>query len=104
MCGFDMALYSHSFRSLLHCLYTRSLLTHGCVYVAEIAASELFGSHQGQSQEGEVGVEQGSAPPTPPDLGPKGPGILKVTQHGSTTVTWLDGPLWIVGVDAQVRG
>lgn len=66
----------------------------GEVVIGELAAAELFGPDPGL-------CEGCSAPPPAPDFGPSPPGITRVTQFGETTATWLDGPLWIVGVNAQ---
>lgn len=66
----------------------------GEVVIGELATAQLFGPEPGL-------CEGCNAPPPPPDFGSHAPGISHVTQFGETTATWLDGPLWIVGVNAQ---
>ena len=65
----------------------------GEVVIADLDSRELFGPS--------TGLCDGCHPPEPPDFGPRSPGISHVSQFGETTATWLDGPLWIVGVNAQ---
>ena len=66
----------------------------GEVVIGELATAQLFGPEPGA-------CEGCDSPPPPPDFGEYAPGVSHVTQFGETTATWLDGPLWVVGVNAQ---
>jgi hypothetical protein len=70
----------------------------GSLTLREINGEELFGPLPGQAPR----PCEGCQPPRPPGFSPELK-VSHVTQFGNTTATWLDGPLWIMAVDAQVR-
>ena len=69
----------------------------GSLTLREIDGYELFGPERGEAPRSCPGC----APPPPPKFA-REMKVSHVTQFGNTTATWLDGPLWVMAVDAQV--
>ena len=73
----------------------------GQLQMREIRASELFGPWVRDAENVVPDRCLGCSPPKPPSL-PKDMRVLSVSQFGNTTVTWLDGALWLLSVDQTI--